>query len=118
EGEFALPGREPVAIGIGEVGYPAPQLVLDPRPADRYLLARDLLALMGEVAVADAMRADCNQRIIGKGSQLVPGHAEVAANGRLVDAMPDAERGHFALLIMLGETAEPVVQPVERRLLG
>ena len=63
------------------------QLVLDPRAAEHKLFPRHLLALPGEVAMADGVRADRNQRIAGKRFQFVPGHAEVAADRRLVDAM-------------------------------
>ena len=49
-----------------------------------------LLALLGEVAMADGVGADRNQRIVGKRFQFVPGHAEVAADRRLVDTMAGA----------------------------
>ena len=67
----------------------------------------------------DRMRADRDQRIVGERFQFVPGHAELAADRGLVDAVARAQRGDFALHIVLArQRAQPVVQAVERSLLG
>ena len=69
--------------------------------------------------MGDGMRADRHQRIVGERLQFVPGHAELAADRGLVDAMARAQRGDFALHVVLArQRAQPVVQPVERGLLG
>ena len=67
----------------------------------------------------DGMRADRDQRVVGERFQFVPGHAEFAADGGFVDAMARAQRADFARNVVLArQRAQPVVQPVERLLLG
>ncbi len=95
------------------------QRLFDPGAADRHFLAGDLLALLREVAMADRMCADGDQRLVGERLQFVPGHAEIAADRGLVDAVTRTQRGNFAPAVMhVRQRAQPVVQAFERGLLG
>jgi hypothetical protein len=94
--EFAGAGRDPVAIGIGEVEAGTLQGVFDPGTAGGDLVGRRFLGLLGEIAMRDGMRTDRDQRLVGEWLQFIPGHAELAADGCFVDAMARAQRADFA----------------------
>ena len=67
----------------------------------------------------DGMRADRDQRVGRERFQFIPGHAELAANGGFVDAMARAQRADFARQVVFArQRTQPVVQPLERVLLG
>ena len=117
--EFARARRDPVAIGIGEMRDGPLQHAFNSRAAGRHIVAGGGLGLLGEMPWRDGVRADGDQRIGGERLQLVPGHAELAADRGLVDAVACAKRGDLALDIMLvRQGAQPVVQPVEGGLLA
>ena len=66
----------------------------------------------------DRMRADRHQRIVRECLQFLPGHAELAGDRGLVHVIARAERGDLALQVVLArQRAQPVVHPVEGRLL-
>ncbi len=95
------------------------QYVFDPLPAGDHLVTGGLLCLHGKIAMGDGVRADGDQRIGRERLQLVPGHAEIAADRDFVDAVTGTQRADFTLDIELArQSAQPVVQPVERGPLG
>ena len=117
--ELARPRRDLVAIGIGEMDHGALQRAFNPDAAGRHLLEGDLLGLFGEIAMGNRMRADRGQGIGGERLQLVPGHAELAADRALIDAVARAHGRDFARNVMFArQCPQPAVQPVERRLLA
>src|SRR5205085_11319897 len=80
--ELAAAGRELVAVGISEMRDRTLQPVFSPRAAERDLRARDLFGPSGEIAMGNGIRPDRHQRVGRKQFQLVPGHAEIAADSR------------------------------------
>ncbi len=96
-----MAGGDPVAIGIGEVQDGALQGAFDPGAAGGDLVGRGFLGLLGEIAMRDGMRADRDQGVGGERLQFIPGHAELAADRRFVDAMARAQRADFARHVVL-----------------